>query len=136
MYTVQISQCLGVLGVQRCVWARRVTKLLYRADVDGRAHTSWVRVYGECSLLGFLRSQAQPHFMQFFWFIWTVESLRVNYWAEFDPGDNQQAWKQLEGLSILVCSQCSWMSRGLDWHKRAEREARGGAVGHGEAKNR
>ena len=35
--------------------------------------------------------------------IWTVKSLRVNYWAECDPGDNQQKWKQLEGLPVLVC---------------------------------
>jgi hypothetical protein len=32
---MQVSQRLGVLGVQRCVWARRRTKLLYLADVDG-----------------------------------------------------------------------------------------------------
>jgi hypothetical protein len=68
--------------------------------------------------------------------IWAVESLCVNYWAECDTGDNQQEWKQLEGLPLLVCSQRSWVSCGVDWYKRAERKTRGSAVGRGEARNR
>ena len=32
---VQVSQCLGVLGVQRRVWNCDRTNLLYSADADG-----------------------------------------------------------------------------------------------------
>jgi hypothetical protein len=34
-YTLQVSQCLGVLGVQRRVWTDPRTKLRYLADDDG-----------------------------------------------------------------------------------------------------
>jgi hypothetical protein len=70
-----------------------------------------------------------------FRFIWTVESLRSNYWTECDPGRSRQERKQLEGLPGPVCFQRSCMSRGVVRRECAEREGRSSTVGLGEARD-
>jgi hypothetical protein len=66
--------------------------------------------------------------------IWTLESLRGNYWTECDTGSSRQERKQLEGLPCPIRTQRSGVPRRVVWRQRAEREARSTAVGRGAAR--
>ena len=70
-----------------------------------------------------------------FLFIRTGKSLRGNYWTECDSGDSRQERKQLEGLPGPVRPQRSCVFRDVVFRRRAEREASGGAVGRGSARD-
>ena len=139
LFTLQVPQCLGILGVQRSCWIRCRTKLFIHADDDERAHASWVRIYGEC------RSPPRHHLVTnvicsqkqttVFRFDWPIFSIRFNYWTECDPGDHRQEWEQLEGLPGTVCYRRSWVSRRRLWRKRAERAVCSSEMGRGEARH-
>ena len=70
-----------------------------------------------------------------FLFIRTGKSLRGTYWTECDSGDSRQERKQLEGLPGPVRPQRSCVFRDVVFRRRAAREASGGAVGRGAARD-
>jgi len=122
---------VGILGLQRRVWAFSGPILRFLTDYDGGALSTRFRQHGaSCRTLIPCSAQQMGKF-PVLWFIRSVEPRVIDDRPERDPDDHQQVGKQLGRFPVLVCALYLRKSRHLVLCRRAEREMRSRQVGCG-----